>query len=182
MRLRGSASGRLPALLLSVLVLPMPVGAVWGQSIDALVHEGAIDAPVEAVWRAWTTSEGLKSWLAPHADIDLRIGGKMRTNYDAAGSLDDANAIENTILSFEPERMLSVRVTNAPEDFPFAATIGDMWTVVYFVPGARDQTVVRIVSLGFTVEADSQAMRAFFDQGNAATLQQMRQRLGRAAP
>ena len=123
----------------------------------------------------------LRSWLAPHAEIDFRIGGKMRANYDAAGDLSDAQTIENTILSYEPHRMLSIRVTKAPEGFPFADAVKDMWTVVYFEPGEPDQTVVRVVSLGFTAEAQSQAMRAFFDQGNAATIQQMQERLGRAA-
>jgi uncharacterized protein YndB with AHSA1/START domain len=159
--------------------MPSPQ-VLWAQSIAPLVHEGAIDAPIETVWRAWTTSEGLKSWLAPHAEIDLRIDGKMRTNYNAAGDLSDAQTIENTILSYEPQRMLSVRVTKAPEDFPFADTVKDMWTIVYFEPREPGQTVIRVVSLGFTAEAQSQAMRAFFDQGNAVTIQQMQERLGPA--
>ena len=32
---------------------------------------------------------GLRSWLAPHAEIDLRIGGLMRANYDSRGALGD---------------------------------------------------------------------------------------------
>jgi uncharacterized protein YndB with AHSA1/START domain len=148
-----------------------------GQSVAPLVHEGAIDAPIETVWRAWTTSEGLRSWLAPHAEIELKLGGTMRSNYNEAGSLRDAETIENTILSYEPERMLSIRVTKAPASFPFADTVGDMWTVVYFEPIGPNQTSVRVVSLGFTADPQSQAMRAFFDQGNAATIEQMRARL-----
>ena len=40
--------------------------------------------------------------------------------------------IENVILSFEPRRMLSVRVAKAPENFPFPNAIRHTWTVVYF--------------------------------------------------
>jgi len=151
---------------------------VWGQSVDPLVHQGLINAPIEKVWKAWTTSEGLRSWLAPHAEIELAIGGKMRTNYNEEGALSDAQTIENTILAYEPQRMLSVHVTKTPAGFPFADAVRDMWTVVYFEPSEPGETAVRIVSLGFTVDERSQAMRAFFDEGNAVTIQQMQERLG----
>lgn len=55
------------------------------------------------------TSTGLKAWLAPHAEIDLRIDGLMRANYDPNGSLGGPGTIGNRILAFEPERMLSIR-------------------------------------------------------------------------
>ena len=32
-------------------------------------------APVDAVWAAWTTSAGAKTWFAPDADIRLEVGG-----------------------------------------------------------------------------------------------------------
>ena len=147
------------------------------QTVEPLIHEGVVNAPIGVVWNAWTTSEGLQSWLAPHAEIDLRIGGTMRANYDAAGSLSDEQTIENTILSYDPGRMLSIRVSKPPADFPFSATIRQMWTVVYFDEVDSGQTSVRVVSMGFTDASESQAMRAFFDQGNAVTIRQMQERL-----
>ena len=83
------------------------------------VTEGMIAAPVDAVWAALTTKEGQESWNVAHAEIDLKIGGKMRTHYDAAGRIGDPNTIENTILCFEPRRMLAIQVTNPPEKFPY---------------------------------------------------------------
>ena len=73
---------------------------------NELVTEGMIGAPVDAVWAAFTTKEGQESWNVAHAEIDLKIGGKMRTHYDPAGRIGDPNTIENTILCFEPKRML----------------------------------------------------------------------------
>ncbi len=93
---------------------------------NRLVVEGVVDASVEEVWKAFTTTEGLKSWLAPHADIELKVGGKMRTHYDPKGQLGDANSIENTILSFDPQRMFSIKATRPPENFPFKNAIKDM--------------------------------------------------------
>jgi uncharacterized protein YndB with AHSA1/START domain len=59
-------------------VLALVIGSISSAS-TFIVSEGVVSAPVSEVWKAWTTSEGLKSWLAPHADIELRIGGLMRT-------------------------------------------------------------------------------------------------------
>jgi uncharacterized protein YndB with AHSA1/START domain len=143
---------------------------------ESLVTEGVVNAPVAAVWNAWTTSSGLKSWLAPHVDTDLRIDGLMRTNYDPKGSLGDPGTIENKILAFEPERMLSIRVAKAPETFPFKAKIGEMWTVLYFQATPDGKTLLRIVGLGFGSDQESQKMKEFFKQGNAFTLTQLQKR------
>jgi uncharacterized protein YndB with AHSA1/START domain len=155
------------------LVAFLSVGAAHAQTIDSIVTEGVVSAPVTAVWNAWATTAGLKSWLAPHADIDLRIDGIMRANYDPKGTLDDAGTIENKVLAFEPERMFSIRVTKAPEKFPFRSRIGDMWTVLYFQPTAEGKTTLRIVGMGFGKDEESQKMKAFFEQGNAYTLTQL---------
>ena len=61
-----------------------------------------IDASIDNVWTAFTTTEGLKSWVAPLADIDFRIGGKWRANYNAKGKLGDDGTIEHTILCYDP--------------------------------------------------------------------------------
>ena len=146
------------------------------RAIDSIVTEGVVNAPVAAVWNAWTTSSGLKEWLAPHVDSDLRIDGLMRTNYDPKGSLGDPGTIENKILAFEPERMLSIRVAKAPEKFPFKAKIGEMWTVLYFQATPDGRTLLRIVGLGFGSDDESQKMKEFFKQGNAFTLTQLQKR------
>jgi uncharacterized protein YndB with AHSA1/START domain len=161
----------------ALMILCAPASA---QDTSPLITEGVVEAPVDAVWAAWTTNDGLKSWLAPHASIDLRIGGLMRTNYNAAGVLGDAQTIENTILSFEPERMLSIKVTKVPEGFPFPTAVQDMWTVMYFEPDGESQTRVRVVSLGFGADEESQQMRAYFERGNAYTIEQLRAALSAA--
>ena len=57
-----------------------------------------------------------------------------------------------------------------PEGFPFAATIGQTWTVIYFEPIDAGRTKVTVKMLGCSMGAESQKMRAFFDVGNKATL------------
>jgi uncharacterized protein YndB with AHSA1/START domain len=158
--------------VLLVLAALFPTAAITQESITA---EAVIDAPIGQVWNAWATSVGLRSWLAPHADIDAQIGGLMRANYDAKGSLGDSGTIENRVLSLEPERMLSIQVSRAPESFPFKARVGEMWTVLYFSAVADEKTKLRIVGLGFKPDREAQEMRDFFKRGNEFTLTQLQE-------
>jgi uncharacterized protein YndB with AHSA1/START domain len=150
----------------------------WCRAGDAppLVHEAVVEGPVADVWDAFTTKKGAESWMVAHADIDLRIGGKMRTHYDARGKLGDSKTIENTILSFDPQRMLSIRNTKAPEGFAHADVFQKTWTVVYFEKMGANRTKVTIVGLGYGTDEASQKVRAHFDWGNAYTLKKLQKR------
>lgn len=159
------------ALAITTLAFAVPAKAT-----ESIVAEGVVNAPVLAVWNAWATTDGLKSWLAPQADIDLRVDGLMRVNYDPKGSLGDSGTIENRVLAYEPERMLSIKVSKAPDNFPFKAKIGDMWTVLYFQPTPDGKTLLRIVGMGFGTDEESQKMKEFFRQGNDFTLTQLQKR------
>lgn len=160
----------------SLLAGAVAHGEAKNNAKSSLRHIAMIDAPPSEVWKALTTSEGLKSWMAPQVEIDLRVGGKMLSNYKADGKLGDENSIENTILAFEPERMLSIQATKPPAGFPFASSIKDMWTVMYLEPIGADRTRLTICGMGFKDDAESQKMREFFDKGNAHTLEQLRKK------
>src|SRR5512139_870598 len=52
--------------------------------------EATVAAPVEDVWRAWTTPEDIKQWNAAsddwhttHASVDLRVGGGFSSRMEA---------------------------------------------------------------------------------------------------
>lgn len=161
-----------PVLIIFIIsLLPFPVQA---QNLAPIIAEAVIDAPLKEVWSAWTTGQGLKSWLAPHAEIEMKIGGVMRTNYNPEGKLGDPQTIENEVLSYEPGKMLSTRVKKTPENFPFSSSIRDMWTVLYFREITPNSTEIRVVGLGFSADEESQRMRTFFERGNEVTLQQLK--------
>lgn len=111
--------------------------------------------------------------MVAHAEFVLRIGGKMRTLYDPAGKLGDPATIENTIICYDPKRMLSIKVSKVPQGFPFPQAVKSMWTVIYFEAESTTKTRVKIVGLGFGDDDESKQMRAFFDRGNAQTLRQL---------
>src|SRR5438105_4536342 len=74
-------------------------------NIEPVVHAAVVDASDAAVWDAFCTGPGQESWDVAHAEVDLRVGGKMRTHYSKDGKIGDEGTIEQTILSFDPYRM-----------------------------------------------------------------------------
>lgn len=135
-----------------------------------LVHSAVVDAPLAEVWKAMTTKEGITSWMVPVGEIDLRVGGKMRTSYTQGSDLKGPDVIENTIISFDPMRMFSIKIARAPERFPFKKAMQHVWTVIYFDPVEENKTRVTCRMLGFDGEEESVKMRLYFLQGNQQTL------------
>ena len=140
------------------------------QAAEPQVTEGFINTAPAEVWKIFTTAEGYKQTGVAHAEVDLEIGGTIRTHYDPKGKLGDAKTIVNEILAYEPERMLAIRIKQAPADFAWPDAIAGTWTVIYLTPAGDNMTQVRIIGLGYTDSAQSQAMRKFFAEGNRWTL------------
>lgn len=169
-------------VVLLLTMLAARPGIVCAQEDRGLVHEGLVHAPLAQVWAAFATKEGLESWMVAHAEIELRVGGLMKTQYDPKGATDDAKAIVNTILSYEPMRMLSFRVAKAPQGFPFPNAIAHMWTVIYFEAQGESATWVREICMGFSDDPESRKMREFFNRGNATTMTRLQRRFATGDP
>lgn len=141
---------------------------------NRIADEFEIDASVDDVWNAFTTAEGLKSWVAPLADIDLRVGGKWRANYNKDGKLGDETTIENTILCYDPKRMLSIKATKFPKGFEFEEAAKGTWSVFYFAKVSDTKTKITIVGLGYNDSEQSKKMRAFFKPANKYSMDQLK--------
>jgi uncharacterized protein YndB with AHSA1/START domain len=77
----------------------------------ALILEVAIPATEGEVWKAFTTSAGLSTWLTPNAVVDLRNGGEWTAHYPGG------HTGGGTIVSFKPQQELTLSAM-APEQFP----------------------------------------------------------------
>lgn len=137
------------------------------------VFEVEIEASVDDIWNAFTTTEGLKSWVAPLADIDFKVGGKWRANYNKDGELGDATTIENTILCYDPKRMISLKATGFPEGFEFEDAAKETWSIFYFTPVSDSVTKITVVGLGYNDSEQSKKMRAFFKVANKYSMDQL---------
>ena len=81
------------------VLLASLAGAVPARAAGSLTVEGTIEAAVAAVWSALTTTAGLQSWMAPHAEIELRINGLMQPS--EGFPFPDAVRSMWTVISFE---------------------------------------------------------------------------------
>ncbi len=145
-----------------------PAGRVLEQSLF-------IPAPRAEVWRAWTTSEGFRSFAAPVAAVDMRIGGQIEAAYDPTTRLGDPANIINRVLAYEPERMLAIQIARAPPTFPHAAEARTLWTVIR-LDDAEGGSRVAISMLGFRAGPAYDALWRFFEAGNSYTLIKLRDR------
>jgi uncharacterized protein YndB with AHSA1/START domain len=154
-----------------VLLFASFIGAQSGQTDKSVImYSAELPISIEKAWNAFTKPAEMTQWMVAKAEVDLRVGGKMLTSYNKDVDLHSDRAIENTYLSYDPYRMISIKATGAPKGFPFLEPLKKMWSVIYFESLGPNRTRVTERSLGFTDDPDSQKMREFFDHGNKSTM------------
>jgi uncharacterized protein YndB with AHSA1/START domain len=133
----------------------------------ALVIELAIPAPRAAVWQAFTTSEGLSTWLTPGAVVDLREGGEWTAHFPG-GSTGGG-----TILSFVPQQEIVISAL-APDKFP---TVRATRTRARFQFESRgDSTIVRLTQTGWKTGEEWDTAYEYLAAGNAQLLATLHRR------
>jgi uncharacterized protein YndB with AHSA1/START domain len=177
MRLLTAAA--LPVLLHAV---PLCAQEVARSSFDApdgsrvLQHAVEVPASVTAVWLALTTSEGVRSWAVPFAEVDFRLGGVWESAYRLDAGPGDPGNIRNRFLSYLPLRMISIQAEQAPPGFPHAELLPELFTVMELEPLAPDRTRVTVSMMGYRPGDDFDVLYRHFDAGNAWSLEQLRRR------
>jgi uncharacterized protein YndB with AHSA1/START domain len=144
-----------------------------GPDLSPQVTEGIVRATPAEVWKVWTTAEGYKRLGPAVVDIDFRIGGLIRAAYDSSVKLGDPKSILNVILAYEPEGMVAFRIQRPPTGFPFPTAWKKTWTVATMTDLGDGRTKLRLTMLGYDASDESQKLRAFFERGNAYSLEQL---------
>lgn len=104
-------------------------------------HEIAIDAPVEAVWKAITDAEELTRWFVEAAKVEPGVGGSFRISW--GGGEEGSSTIE----VWEPNTRL--RVALAPLDMGAAKHDARSPIIEEYTIERRDgKTVLRLVQSG----------------------------------
>jgi uncharacterized protein YndB with AHSA1/START domain len=109
--------------------------------------EVVVDADLDAVWDAWTTEAGIKSFFAPAGNIDLRVDGPYEIFFNPGGEAGSRGADGVRILAFEPKTMLSF-TWNAPPHLP---NVRKQWThvVIRLEDAGEGRTRVSMVHDGW---------------------------------
>jgi uncharacterized protein YndB with AHSA1/START domain len=123
-----------------------------GDILDRVVRkEVKVNAPIEKVWDAWTTSKGAMKFFAPEAVIKLTPGGRYELHFDLEAPKGLQGGEGCRVLSFLPLEMLSFE-WNAPPEFPEVRKQQmkkHTWVVLQFYPIAKGRTKVRVTHLGW---------------------------------
>jgi uncharacterized protein YndB with AHSA1/START domain len=133
----------------------------------ALIFEVSIPAARTEVWNAFTTSEGLSTWLTPGAVVDLRKGGEWTAHFPGG------KTGGGTIVSFIPQEQV-VMTAMAPEQFPTVRTERTVAKFQFVANG--ESTVVRLTQTGWKTGAEWDRAYEYLSSGNAQLLESLRRR------
>lgn len=169
------------ALVVLACVLAAPSRAA-APDVSPQVSEGVVHTSPAELWKVFTTPEGHRKLGVARCELDLRVGGIIRTAYDATTDLHGEGAIQNEILAYEPERMFAFRIHQPPKGFPFPSAWRNTWTVATLTDLGDGSTFLRVTGMGYDTTAESQRMRAFFRTGNDWTLKTLQAAFDSTAP
>lgn len=132
------------------------------EPVKRLDFEVIVPASQQEVWKAFTTKEGLESWIAPSARVDLSLGGVWEVGYVGA------QPGGGSVLSYVPMEMLSLHAM-APESFPTVRKEGTI-AVFFFERVAEKQTRVRLAQVDWKDGEEWDKAFDYLSKGNAILL------------
>jgi uncharacterized protein YndB with AHSA1/START domain len=146
------------ALVLCAATLARPGAAAAGDRM--LRAEVIVPAPVADVWNAWTTAEGIRTFFAPDARVELAVDGTYDIWFNPAGAPGERGAEGMRILDVEPGKRFAF-TWNAP---PSLGALRGRRTVVVldFAPDGEARTRLRFTHLGWGEGADWDRAYAYF--------------------
>jgi uncharacterized protein YndB with AHSA1/START domain len=156
------------ALLLACMLAESPSIAKDGAAASdpALVIEVTVPAPLPEVWKAFTTKEGLGTWLAPDVSVNLQPGGDWIVHFPGSTG-------GGTILAAIPEHRLVISAL-APDKFP---TVRARRThAVFEFKRHGNSTVVRLTQTGWQSGPEWDAAYEYLIEGNAQLLAMLHRR------
>lgn len=177
-------------ILLIPLLLLFSIGAVGGDGeseairshvviTDAeervLIEVVIIDAAVADVWAAYVTDEGWTGWASPKANIDLRCGGTILTHYGQDAEIGDPGTNTLHIVSYVPERLLTLRAELAP-NWPeiMKEDADNMSNVILFEEISPTQTRLTSYGIGYQDAPEYDTLLEFFAQANAGLYRKLK--------
>ena len=137
-----------------VMVADEPKRVEW-----SVVVPGSVDD----VWNAFTTSAGMRTWIAPAATVELRTGGQWTVAFPnvAPGG--------GTIIDFEPKSFIGIGAM-APEKFPNVRK-ERTFALFTFTSQSPKSTLVHLTQTGWRDGAEWDDAMNYLEGGNAQLLE-----------
>ncbi len=136
-----------------------------------LIQGFTVNSPIDSVWNAYTTKKGWESWAVPLAEIDLKVGGFIKTNYNKAGKIGDSTTIVTHIINYVPKKLITLQAEitdNFPEFMKKEAK--DFYNVIYFEETEKGITSVKSYGIGYKNNSKYLSLMEFFIPANEKLL------------
>lgn len=138
-----------------------------------IFKEVTVQAPVEAVWKAWTTAEGIQSFFAPEAVVEARPGGAFHVHINPYAPQGMKGADGMQVMAVQEQKLLSF-TWNAPPHLPEARAQRTFVTVRFEPAGSA--TVVRLHHSGWGDGGQWDQAHDYFDKAWGAVLANLQKR------
>jgi uncharacterized protein YndB with AHSA1/START domain len=140
-----------------------------------LVQTATLEAPVAAVWDAYTTVEGWRGWVVPVLEMDFRPGGLIQTHYDPEARIGDPGTNRLRVVNYVPHTLITLQAdttSNWPEFMKAEAE--NLYNVILFEPLSASRTRVVSYGVGYGTDQRYEEMLRFFVEANEQVLGQLK--------
>jgi len=159
-------------LLFALLVFTQDASA----EMPTLKKEVCIRAPIEAVWNAWTTADGL-AFISSKSNIDLRISGPYEWFLDGEPDEFGKRGGEGShVLAYLPEKMIAFSWTFPPA-VPELRNADERTQVIVLLDDLEEHVHVRLYAHGWQEGEPWQRGWDYFDRAWRYVLDAMKQHL-----
>lgn len=163
--------------MISAMMLPFGnsgTAADLKTNMKPLVASAVIGLPLEEVWRLWTTAEGIQSFMAPKAIVELKPAGMYEVHFLPDAPRGQRGSEFSTVLAVEPMQFLSVS-WKLP---PYLPAVKDQLTSLqfYFEEKGDNATQLTIIHAGWGYSDEWQQARAYFEKNWPAVLTLMQEK------
>ena len=135
----------------------------------SLKLEVEVPASPDAVWAAFTTAQGLQTWLGPEAEVDMKPGGAWLVKFPGASTGG------GTVMEFVPGKSITIAAM-APDAFPTVRR--ERTKAVFEIEGSADgkTSIVRLTQTGWKTGEEWDKAFEYLAKGNPMLLAMLRQR------
>ena len=137
-----------------------------------LVKRVTVKASLEDVWRCWTTTEGVESFIAPKAKVEFRVGGPYEWYFSDEAPVGERGSEDCRVLSYLPMEMLSFE-WNAPPSMGERRYIKTR-VVLQFKEVSLGLVEVVLTQLGWGEGESWQEVYDYFDRAWGYVLEELR--------
>jgi uncharacterized protein YndB with AHSA1/START domain len=138
------------------------------QPTKTLEFEVEVPAAPDAVWAAFTTADGLQTWLGPQVEVEMKKGGNWLVKFPGSTG-------GGTVTDFVPGKNITIAAL-APDSFPTVRR--ERTQALFEISAAPDRkgTIVRLTQTGWKTGEEWDKAFEYLANGNPMLLNMLRQR------